>query len=126
MTSPTPWRSFHAVARAGETEDGDEDESDMESVSSISESSIIDLPPPLEPNRLLPPSVSLTTGLSLAALDDSPIIGPLVRRTRSARFSTIRSLGRWESAGNDQDRDASSGYGTFGTDAQQNEAASRA
>jgi hypothetical protein len=85
---------------------------DTESISTISDSSIIDLPPPLEPNRLIPPSVSLNTGLSLAALDQSPVIGPLIRRTRSARFTDIRNLGRRESA--EAGGEASSGYGTFG------------
>jgi len=110
---------------AQDSEDVDQemgfDDSASISESSISESSIIDLPAPLEPNRLLPPSVSLGTGLSLAALDleSSPVIGPLVRRTRSARFDTIRNLGRSASSAGGAgagagEREASTGYGTFG------------
>lgn len=95
---------------------------DSFSSSSISESSIIDLPPPLEPNRLLPPSVSLNSGLNLAALDSSPVIGPLIRRTRSARFTSIRILGRSGSGfgtsgqGRERERELSDGYGTFQQD----------
>jgi hypothetical protein len=104
-----------------EEEEMEFDDSASISESSISESSIIDLPPALEPNRLLPPSVSLGTGLSLAALDleSSPVIGPLVRRTRSARFDTIRNLGRSASTAGGAgasagERETSTGYGTFG------------
>jgi hypothetical protein len=52
--------------------------------------------------------------LSLAALDSSPVLGPLVRRTRSARFTTIRNLGRGSNGDGREEREASSGYGTFG------------
>ena len=106
-----------------ENEFNDFDNSD--SCSSISDSSIIDLPPPLEPNRLqlLPPSVSLNSGLSLAALDSSPVIGPLIRRTRSARFTSIRILSRsgtlsglGPGSERDRDRELSDGYGTFASD----------
>lgn len=106
--------------------DDNDNDNDHDSVSSISDSSIIDLPPPLEPVRLLPPSVSLNTGLSLAALDSSPVIGPLIRRTRSARFTTsIRTLGRSASGvvgshryreGREMDTGDSNGYGTFGVE----------
>jgi hypothetical protein len=98
-------------------DDDDEIDDFDDSISSISESSIIDLPPPLEPNRLLPPSVSLNSGLSLAALDSSPVIGPLIRRTRSARFTSIRILSRSGSGqanGMGRERELSDGYGTFG------------
>lgn len=124
MASPTQQPSIpsrHPLWLRGEndTDDqGDEgnetEDFDSGSVSSISESSIIDLPPPLEPNRLLPPSVSLNTGLSLAALDQSPVIGPLVRRTRSARFTTIRNLGRGGRNDSETSREVRDGYGTFG------------
>lgn len=121
LSSPTPQPSdspsnpFLARAQAqAQAQSLFDDDFESDSVSSISESSIIDLPPPLEPSRLLPPSVSLNTGLSLAALDESPVIGPLVRRTRSARFSSIRNLGRVGSTNLDSGREVSDGYGTFG------------
>ncbi|WVQ82359.1 hypothetical protein IAT38_004487 [Cryptococcus sp. DSM 104549] len=77
-------------------EDELDDESDS---SSISSSSIIDLPPALSPSTIPVPAMpTLTPSISfssrLAAMDRSPVIGPLVRRTKSARF-----LGRsWGSA----------------------------
>lgn len=78
--------------------------------SSISESSIIDLPPPLKPNRIIPPSLSMNNGISLAAaaaaLDSSPVLGPLVRRSRSARF-----LGRSWGDRSDLSRDGRDGDG---------------
>jgi hypothetical protein len=78
--------------------------------SSISESSIIDLPPPLRPNRIIPPSLSMNNGISLAAaaaaIDNSPVLGPLVRRSRSARF-----LGRSWGDRSDLSRDGGDGEG---------------
>jgi hypothetical protein len=86
------------------------------SESEISESSIIDLPPALEPHRL-----TLGPSVSLAALDleSSPVIGPLIRRTRSARFTTVRNLGKTAAsnaaAGDVEDADGQrASYGTFG------------
>ncbi|ADV20705.1 Hypothetical Protein CGB_B1810W [Cryptococcus gattii WM276] len=70
------------------TSDGQECFPEDDDVSSVSSSSIIDLPPPLSPAALsvptLPPSLSISS--HLGALDTSPVIGPLVRRTRSAKF----------------------------------------
>ncbi|WWC89328.1 uncharacterized protein L201_004249 [Kwoniella dendrophila CBS 6074] len=69
----------------------DEDEYDPETSSSISSSSIIDLPKSLSPSLIpiskltLPRSTSLNLHLNVQ-LDNSPILGPIVRRTRSARF----------------------------------------
>jgi hypothetical protein len=103
----------------GDGEDGgspyDEEEGDLfdeeySDTSSISESSIIDLPPPLSPSRIVPPtSLSVNRGLDiLAGIEQSPVIGAVVRRTRSARF-----LGRsWGSR--DEDDEGQEGYGTFG------------
>lgn len=103
------------AANGGSDQDPDFELDDSRSISTISDSSIIDLPPPLEPNRLIPPSVSLNTGLSLAALDQSPVIGPLVRRTRSARFMNIGGLSRGSTGeAGEREREASNGYGTFG------------
>jgi hypothetical protein len=92
------------------------DDSASVSESEISESSIIDLPPPLEPHRL-----TLGPSVSLAALDleSSPVIGPLIRRTRSARFSTVKNLGRSAAPPTDAEAEegqgqGSTGYGTFG------------
>ncbi|AFR92309.1 hypothetical protein C343_00172 [Cryptococcus neoformans C23] len=69
---------------------------DDDDASSVSSSSIIDLPPPLSPAALSVPALpaSLSISSRLGAIDRSPVIGPLVRRTRSARF-----LGRsWDSS----------------------------
>jgi hypothetical protein len=91
------------------------DDSGSVSESEISESSIIDLPPPLEPHRL-----TLGPSVSLAALDleSSPVIGPLIRRTRSARFSTVKNLGRSaapaEAEAEEGQGEGSTSYGTFG------------
>jgi hypothetical protein len=90
------------------------DDSASISESEISESSIIDLPPALEPHRL-----TLAPSVSLAALDleSSPVLGPLIRRTRSARFSTVRNLGRTVAPAAEAEEgegEASTGYGTFG------------
>lgn len=76
---------------------------DFTDTSSISESSIIDLPPPMSPSRIVPPAhLSVNRGLDI--LDQTPVLGAVVRRTRSARF-----LGRSPSR-NEEDRE---GYGTF-------------
>jgi len=100
--------------------EGEEHESDSEpdhsdpdynsdTNSSISESSIIDLPLPLSPSRIIPPkSLSMNGGINLAALEDARVIGPLVRRTRSARL-----LGR-SLSGRSKGRGSVGGYGTFG------------
>lgn len=92
------------------------DDSGSISESEISESSIIDLPPPLEPHRL-----NLAPSVSLAALDleSSPVIGPLIRRTRSARFSTVRNLGKAVATEpaepvEGEGEQVSTSYGTFG------------
>ena len=77
---------------------------DFTDTSSISESSIIDLPPPMSPSRIVP-SVNLSVNRGLDILDQTPVLGAVVRRTRSARF-----LGRSPSR-NEEERD---GYGTFG------------
>jgi hypothetical protein len=70
-----------------------ESDSDVDSLSSISDSSIIDLPAPLSPSRIRPPtSISMPRALNIAALDRSPIVGPLIRRSRSARY-LVGSLG---------------------------------
>jgi hypothetical protein len=100
-----------------EEEEMEFDDSGSVSESEISESSIIDLPPPLEPHRL-----TLGPSVSLAALDleSSPVIGPLIRRTRSARFSTVKNLGRSaapaeaEAEAEEGQGEGSTGYGTFG------------
>jgi hypothetical protein len=78
----------------GGEDDDDNDNDDDDSFSSISESSIIDLPPPLSPSRIKPPiSLSIPRALNLVALEETPVLGPLVRRSRSARF-LVGSLGR--------------------------------
>lgn len=64
---------------------------DCDSASSISESSIIDLPPPLEPHQILPPSLSIRSNLA-HALDSSPLLGPIARRSRSMQM-LARSFG---------------------------------
>lgn len=112
---PASYRDHHILdldldEEAGEPDDPEEDFT-SDSASSISASSIIDLPPALSPSRILPPtSLSLDRGLNLAALDGSPIIGPLVRRTRSAK-----SLGRRILSGmsGQVERGEEEGYGTF-------------
>ena len=88
----------------------DDDDDNSDSISSVSESSIIDLPSPLSPARIVPPTgMSMNGGLNLvAAIDAAPLIGEVVRRTRSARF-----LGRsW--ASRTSDGEEREGYGTFG------------
>ncbi|OCF74643.1 hypothetical protein I204_05023 [Kwoniella mangroviensis CBS 8886] len=103
-----------------------EEEDDDQSVSSISSSSIIDLPPPLMtlPSR----STSLNINMNIIGLENSPIVGPLIRRSRSARFvpSSWGSLspnspGRWFNNQNhiqnqqnrDQAQEELGDYGTF-------------
>lgn len=134
-SSIPPEEAFQLQAAAGEEEgawtdeyeDGTDTDPDVEAnsgllgeedgfsdSSSISESSIIDLPLPRSPNRIAPPtSVSVNRGLNvLAAIEDLPIaetVGAVVRRTRSARFLGGRS---WGSAHGEEGRIG--GYGTFG------------
>ncbi|KAK1924048.1 hypothetical protein DB88DRAFT_488948 [Papiliotrema laurentii] len=84
--------------------------------SSVSESSIIDLPPPLSPARIAPPvNVGVHSLDIFAAIDGSPVfgaVGAVVRRTKSARF-----LGRsWGSRQEEREPDSPGGYGTFGGD----------
>ena len=99
-------------------EEGAEEEEDSDA-SSISESSIIDLPPPLTLGRIIPPtSLSISTNLNLSLTEDSPVLGPLVRRTKSARL-LARSWGR-DSPGKKKD---STGYGTFGFGARADQSA---
>lgn len=78
----------HAGSDQEEESDEEEQEEDGEedtesNFSSFSESSIIDLPPPRSPHRIIPPSLSMNSGLNLGG---QPIIGGIVRRTRSARY----------------------------------------
>jgi len=105
-----------------DTQFSDEDDlSETSTTSSVSESSIIDLPPPQLPARIIPPtSLSLSRGLDVIAnagidLETSPVIGNLVRRSRSARF-LAQSWGSRDSAMSEAvegDRQGD-GYGTFG------------
>ena len=110
-------RSTHPDLDCSE-DDEDENESQLNELeeeedsdaSSISESSIIDLPPPQTLARIIPPtSLSINTNLNLSLTEDSPVLGPLVRRTKSARL-LAQSWGR-NSPGKNR---ASSAYGTFG------------
>lgn len=80
-----------AFDRDLELGDEDLDSDDFSESSTISESSIIDLPPPLSPSRIVPPpSLSVNRGLDiLAGIEQTPVVGAVVRRTRSAR-STLR------------------------------------
>lgn len=108
---------FGSSDQSDDTDDSEieDEDDDADSASSVSESSIIDLPPPLQPSRIVTPSLSMNGGLSSLS-DRSPILRPLVRRSRSARF-----LGRsWGSRGpsgevsDDGDAEArAEGYGTF-------------
>lgn len=91
--------------------------------SSVSESSIIDLPIPAGPTRIPATSLSIRSGLNVAAdlMDDAPVIGALVRRTRSARFlSGAGGLGRSVESESElasrprQGNEPEGGYGTFG------------
>ena len=87
-----------------------------DSASSISESSIIDLPPALSPSRIIPPkSLSMNRGLNFAALDESPVLGPILRRTRSARYVARVLSSRTFGEGELERRPEQDGYGTFGT-----------
>lgn len=112
------------------TSDGQDGFPEGDDASSVSSSSIIDLPPPLSPAALSVPTfpASLSISSRLGALDRSPVIGPLVRRTRSARFlgrSWGSSTGRevdgeaelgqaGSSVGRDRcTREMDEGYGTF-------------
>ncbi|ORY34054.1 hypothetical protein BCR39DRAFT_518285 [Naematelia encephala] len=101
-TPPSQSQDSESDPEMGFTDPEDDD------VSSVSDSSIIDLPPPLSPSRIVPPhSLSMNGGLNLAALDDTPVVGHLVRRTRSARF-----LGRsWGSRVGPEDDDDDQGEG---------------
>lgn len=95
-------------------DDTDSEDDDGDSASSVSESSIIDLPPPLQPSRIVPPSLSMNGGLSSLA-NRSPILRPLVRRSRSARFLS-RSWGSRAGGAEYDDGDVEAraeGYGTF-------------
>lgn len=112
------------------TSDGQECFPEDDDVSSVSSSSIIDLPPPLSPAALSVPTLrpSLSISSHLGALDTSPVIGPLVRRTRSAKFLG-RSWGSSRERGVDGEaelgqagssirrdrctREIDEGYGTF-------------
>lgn len=67
-------------------DEDNEDEDAISQASSISQSSIIDLPLPMSPNRIIPPSLSVQSGLTLAMTGAQPILGGIVRRSRSARF----------------------------------------
>ncbi|WWC94176.1 hypothetical protein V866_001015 [Kwoniella sp. B9012] len=100
--------------------DGNDEEDDDQSISSISSSSIIDLPPPLMtlPSR----STSLNINMNMTGLENSPIVGPLIRRSRSARFvpSSWGSLspnspGRWFNNRNQNQREGQEELGDYGT-----------
>ena len=87
-----------------EEEDLEDDASD---ISSISESSIIDLPPPQEPSQIDTTSaLAMTNNLDLTSLENSPVLGPLVRRTKSSRLLS----GSWGR----QVKSRGMAYGTFG------------
>ena len=85
--------------------------------SSISSSSIIDLPPPLSPSRITTPaSLSVNRGIDIVsnALDNSPVLGPIVRRTRSARLLGQSWASRMTDNGsNDGNGNGGNEYGTF-------------
>ena len=114
--SPTHMRhaSQHTFMSVRSVEPDEADDPDFSDTSSISESSIIDLPPPQSPNRIIPPSMSITSGLSIAAtaLEDSPVIGPLVRRTRSARYLNMVRAEEGDPAVG-RSVSMAEGYGTF-------------
>lgn len=90
--------------------------------SSISESSIIDLPPPLSPNRIIPPSLSMNSGLNIGRPTMSPTLGA-VRRSGSARFLARswgsmgeafgRRMGRDQAGQSGTAGNGEEGYGTF-------------
>lgn len=107
-----------------EEDDGEDDEGVDSDYSSISESSIIDLPPPLTPSRILPQRLNANVNRGLEVLgvvsDSAEAIGAVVRRSRSARFLR-RSFGsgsRIEDEDDQDDREARGRYGTFGIDDQ--------
>jgi len=122
LLQPSSLAQSNLFARQSDAEDEEEDDptddheqgdlfdEDFSDTSSISESSIIDLPPPLSPSRIVPPpSLSVNRGLDiLAGIEQSPVIGAVVRRTRSARF-LARSWGS-----RNEDEENQEGYGTFG------------
>lgn len=90
-----PYSTSNEEQNSGEESFTDEYESeydyDCDSASFISESSIIDLPPPLESHRIIPPSISMRSNLA-HALDSSPLLGPIAGRTRSMQM-LARSFG---------------------------------
>lgn len=94
------------------TSDGQECLPENDDVSSVSSSSIIDLPPPLSPAALSVPMLrpSLSISSHLGALDTSPVIGPLVRRTRSAKF-----LGRSWGSSREREVDGEAELGQAGS-----------
>ncbi len=55
----------------------------------------------------------MNAGLNLDALDRAPVLGPLVRRTRSARFLRMPLTGTIGGAEIER-RGDEEGYGTFG------------
>ncbi|WRT66365.1 uncharacterized protein IL334_003320 [Kwoniella shivajii] len=106
----------------------DDDDDDNDDSSSISSSSIIDLPPPLSPSIIpLPIPLARSTSLNIlplhrgiSHLTSSPIVEPLVRRSRSARFlsKSWASSSSWlNQEENRQEEENVSieedGYGTF-------------
>ena len=122
-SSPLSRQTFPTTAtrddaqESDDLEQWDDDASVIESEgSSVSDSSIIDLPSPLSPTAIaVPPSLSITSNLNLVAeaVEHSPVIGPLVRRTRSAR---LLNLTRAEEGGPERHNRSVSmadGYGTF-------------
>ncbi|KAL7421577.1 hypothetical protein Q5752_003346 [Cryptotrichosporon argae] len=62
------------------------DDIDSRSESSFSESSIIDMPLPSRPSRIIPPA-SLSMN-ALPILEEAPVLGPLIRRSRSMRLGS--------------------------------------
>ena len=95
-----PSNPYSSPRDGSQSADGDESFSDeyesdydydCDSASSISENSIIDLPPPLEPHQIMPPSLSIRSNLA-HALDSSPLLGPIARRSRSMQM-LARSFG---------------------------------
>ncbi|WVO16279.1 hypothetical protein L204_103954 [Cryptococcus depauperatus] len=106
--------------------DGGSEEHDDYDASSISSSSIIDLPPPTSPLALsLPPAFNIASRLD--TLGSSPVFGSLVRRTKSARllgksWSSNTQMGISREAESSQGGNLSAapreehvaeGYGTF-------------
>ena len=83
---------------------------DLSDTSSISESSIIDLPPAQDPARIIPPASISIANLNSILSDEASVIGPLVRRTRSARLLAQS----WGSGGGLAEAVGNGTYGTFG------------